>query len=275
MSAAEVRDRLSDRFRLLTRPEYDRIVSHPAPSVAWSFDLLDDTERTVLGTASVFAGGFDLPSLCAVAAATDDIEVLGLLDSWSASPWSSPTTAPPGRATACSRPSGRSPTSSSRGRRTRPATTGMLLTSGSEAAARWERWNGPDGMTRWTGCRRSWPTCAPPSGGAGTAARSTVATDVAAHAALMGFSVELFETIGWAEALLEEATQADVRRLPRLYAAAGYACFVGRAAAATAHAHRATELEPTPATSRASPATRGSSRRSGRSTTGTWLATSS
>ena len=61
-----------------------------------------------------------------------------------------------------------------------------------------------------------------------------VATDVAAHAALMGFSVELFETIGWAEGLLEQAARADVRRLPRLYAAAGYACFVGRAAAATA-----------------------------------------
>ena len=73
-----------------------------------------------------------------------------------------------------------------------------------------------------------------------------VATDVAAHAALMGFSVELFETIGWAEALLEEAARADVRRLPRLYAAAGYACFVGRAEAATANAHRATELEARP-----------------------------
>ena len=73
-----------------------------------------------------------------------------------------------------------------------------------------------------------------------------VATDVAAHAALMGFSVELFETIGWAEALLDEAVRADVRRLPRLYAAAGYACFVGRAAAATANAHRAVELEARP-----------------------------
>jgi DNA-binding CsgD family transcriptional regulator len=73
-----------------------------------------------------------------------------------------------------------------------------------------------------------------------------VATDVAAHAALMGFSVELFETIGWAESLLEAATRADVRRLPRLYAAAGYACFVGRAAVATDNAHRATELEGRP-----------------------------
>ena len=73
-----------------------------------------------------------------------------------------------------------------------------------------------------------------------------MATDVAAHAALMGFSVELFETIGWAEAVLPAAERADVRRLPRLYAAAGYACFVGRAEAATANAHRATELEARP-----------------------------
>ena len=37
----------------------------------------------------------------------------------------------------------------------------------------------------------------------------------------MGFSVQLFETLEWAEELLEAATAADVRRLPRLYAAAG------------------------------------------------------
>ena len=69
---------------------------------------------------------------------------------------------------------------------------------------------------------------------------------MAAHAALMGFSVELFETVGWAEALLDAAEREDVARLPRLYAAAGYACFVGRAAAAAANAHRATELEGLP-----------------------------
>ena len=73
-----------------------------------------------------------------------------------------------------------------------------------------------------------------------------VATDIAAHAALMGFSVQLFETLAWAEELLEPATEADVRRLPRLYTAAGYACFAGRAESARANAHRATELEGDP-----------------------------
>ena len=71
-----------------------------------------------------------------------------------------------------------------------------------------------------------------------------MATDIAAHAALMGFSVQLFETLAWAEELLEPAAAAaDVRRLPRLYTAAGYACFAGRAEAARTNAHRATELE--------------------------------
>ena len=70
-----------------------------------------------------------------------------------------------------------------------------------------------------------------------------VATDIAAHVALMGFSVQLFETIGWAEELLDAATASDVARLPRLYTAAGYACFAGRPDAARRNAHRATELE--------------------------------
>ena len=83
----------------------------------------------------------------------------------------------------------------------------------------------------------------PDTGGARRAATLEVATDIAAHAALMGFSVQLFETLAWAEELLEPATAADVRRLPRLYTAAGYACFAGRAEAARANAHRATELE--------------------------------
>jgi DNA-binding CsgD family transcriptional regulator len=69
-----------------------------------------------------------------------------------------------------------------------------------------------------------------------------VATDIAAHAALMGFSVQLFETLGWAEELLEAASKADVPRLPRLYTAAGYACFAGRPDAARQNAHRAREL---------------------------------
>ena len=81
MTAAEVRDRLDDRFRLLVGSrrglERHQTLRH---AVAWSYDLLDDAEKTMLERCSVFAGGFDLQSACAVAGFDDDYAVLNLLD---------------------------------------------------------------------------------------------------------------------------------------------------------------------------------------------------
>ena len=82
MSAVEVCDRLDDRLRLLTGhelgPDRQATLRH---AVAWSYDLLEDGERATLRRASVFSGGFDLPALCAVTEAGDDVEVLRILDS--------------------------------------------------------------------------------------------------------------------------------------------------------------------------------------------------
>ncbi|MGZ8738745.1 MAG: LuxR C-terminal-related transcriptional regulator [Nocardioides sp.] len=245
MSATEERDRLTDRMRLWTGPELgpDR-QSTLRHAVAWSYDLLDEDERNVLCTVAVFSGGFTLESLCAVADEDDDIEMVRHLDSLvrkslvaahhdtertryslydTIRMFAEERLAEAGRL---------------EGARDRQATY-----FAHEAVRRWSRWNGPGwrGQVDWVQAELAnlrsayrW-----------SAARGQVevATDVAAHAALMGFSVELFETIGWAEGLLDAAGRADVIRLPRLYAAAGYACFVGRAAAAAANAHRATELE--------------------------------
>ena len=245
MSAVEVRDRLGDRFRLLTGPEHGpERQSTLRHAVAWSYDLLDDDERAILQIASVFAGGFDLPGLCAVGQMADDVEALRLLDSLVRK---SLVVAHHG------------------GERTRYglfetirafAEEQLSLTGGrevardrhasffgSQAARRWERWNGPEWRREVDWVQTEMANLRSAFRWSADRGQVEVATDVAAHATLMGFSVELFETIGWAEVLLEEATRADVRRLPRLYAAAGYACFVGRAAVATASAHRATELE--------------------------------
>ena len=61
MTATEVRDRLDDRFRLLVGSrrglERHQTLRH---AVAWSYDLLDDEEKSLLNRCSVFAGGFDL-----------------------------------------------------------------------------------------------------------------------------------------------------------------------------------------------------------------------
>ena len=201
----------------------------------------------MLRTASVFAGGFDLPALCAVAEASDDVEILRLLDSLVRK---SLVVAHHGAARTrysvfetirTFAHEQLSETSEREAVRDRHAAH-----FASEAALRWERWNGPDWRDEVDWVQVELANLRSAFRWSVDRGQVAVATDVAAHAALMGFSVELFETIGWAEALLEEAARADVRRLPRLYAAAGYACFVGRAAAATANAHRATELEARP-----------------------------
>ena len=83
MTASEMRDRLDHRFRLLVGSrrglERHHTLRH---AVAWSYDLLDDTEKTVLDRCSVFAGGFDLQSACAVAGSDDldEYAILELLD---------------------------------------------------------------------------------------------------------------------------------------------------------------------------------------------------
>jgi predicted ATPase/DNA-binding CsgD family transcriptional regulator len=248
MSAVEVCDRLGDRFRLLTGPELgpDRqaTLRH---TVAWSYDLLEDDERAILRTASVFSGGFDLPALCGVAEADDDVEVLRLLDSLV-------------RKSLVIAHLGSARTRYSLFETIRAFADERLAATGDRevardrhaaylaaaAARRWERWNGPQWRTQVDWVQVELANLRSAYRWSLDRGHVETATEVAAHAALMGFSVELFETIGWAEAALEVAERSDVRWLPRLYAAAGYACFVGRAEMATANAHRATELEGRP-----------------------------
>jgi predicted ATPase/class 3 adenylate cyclase len=83
MTASEMRDRLDHRFRLLVGSrrglERHHTLRH---AVGWSYDLLADTEKSVLDRCSVFAGGFDLQSACAIAGSDDRDEytILDVLD---------------------------------------------------------------------------------------------------------------------------------------------------------------------------------------------------
>jgi predicted ATPase len=81
MTAGEVRDRLDQRLRLLvgSRRGLSRhqTLRH---ALAWSYDLLDEPEKALLERCSVFAGGFDLESACAVMGSDDDFATLDLLD---------------------------------------------------------------------------------------------------------------------------------------------------------------------------------------------------
>ena len=245
MSAIEVGERLADRFRLLQRgapgPERQFTLHH---TVEWSYDLLTEEERLLLRLASVFSGGFNLSSICVVAEDADEIDVLRNIDSLvrkSLVVADHAATTTPYRVYETVRQFAEDRLEDA-GEREQARDT-HAAHFGRRAVSEWERWNGPgwrdavDWVELELGNLRAgfrWST---------ERGQMGVATDIAAHAALMGFSVQIFETLAWTEELLESASAADVPRLPRLYAAAGYACFVGRPDAAWRNAHRATELE--------------------------------
>lgn len=72
----------------------------------------------------------------------------------------------------------------------------------------------------------------------------TVAGKIAAHSAMIGFLLDMFEPIGWAEELLPVA--AGLPGLPRLYTAASQCAFPGRGEAGLRYACAAVELADKP-----------------------------
>ncbi|HKC28798.1 MAG TPA: LuxR C-terminal-related transcriptional regulator, partial [Jatrophihabitans sp.] len=248
MSAVEVRDRLADRFRLLrvstAGPQRQHTLRH---AVDWSYTLLSPDEQHLLRAASVFAGGFDLAGICAVVGASDDVEVLGRLDSLVRK-----SLLVADHATSHTRYSMYETIRQfaedrlAEAARLEQARERHAAHFAQSAAERWEYWNGPEWRAAVDWVETELDNLRAGFRWSVRQGNLDVATDIAAHAALIGFSVQLFETIGWAEELLAAAAAADVRRLPRLYAAAGLACFAGRAEPARANAHLATELEVDP-----------------------------
>ncbi|MGH9002260.1 MAG: ATP-binding protein, partial [Acidimicrobiia bacterium] len=81
MAPEDIRAGLDDRFRLLTGGSKRGLARQQtlAASVEWSYELLNESERTMLGRLSVFAGGFTLDVAEAVCA-RDGIETLEALD---------------------------------------------------------------------------------------------------------------------------------------------------------------------------------------------------
>lgn len=81
LAPAQIAAGLDDRFRLLTGGARTAVARQRTleASVEWSYDLLDDVERTVLCRSSVFAGGFDLDAAEAVCA-DGEVQRFAVLD---------------------------------------------------------------------------------------------------------------------------------------------------------------------------------------------------
>ncbi len=232
MSAREVRDRLDHRFRLLTGSrrgqERHQTLRH---AVAWSYDLLDDAERQLLNRCSVFAGGFNLESACAIASSgdVDEYATLDLLDALVRK-----------SLLVADRSTGQ--TRFSMLETIRQFAEEQLAFSGGvdgahTAHARYFAGSAVQTLALWDGPRQrdayTWFTTefanlraafrwSADSGDLDSAA--TLAT----HVTSLGVWLEKYEPVAWAEELLEPARAVDHRRLLQLYVVAAQCYAAGR-----------------------------------------------
>jgi predicted ATPase len=239
MTASEVRDRLDQRFRLLVGSRRGLSRHHTLRhAVAWSYDLLADTEKTVLERCSVFAGGFDLQSACAVAG-SDDLDEYAILEVLDALVRKS--------LLITDRSSGR--TRFSMLETIRQFAEAQLVASGeaSEVRAAHSRYfagREADILALWDSPRQreayDWFTVE--LANLRTAFRWAadqgdldVAAVIATYAGMLGLGVQTFESIGWAEELIEPARAIDHPRLAFLYAIASLCYQTGRIEAAVGY----------------------------------------
>ncbi|MDT5075797.1 MAG: hypothetical protein QOJ80_434 [Mycobacterium sp.] len=232
MTLVELRDRLDQRFRLLVGSrrgmERHQTLRH---AVAWSYDLLDDTEQRLLERCSVFAGGFDLESACAVAGSdgVDEYVVLALLD---ALVRKSLLTA--------GRSSGRTRYSMletirqfgeellvERGEATAIRTIHAQHFAGkeTEVLALWDSLRQKEAYiwfdVELANLRSAWRWAADNDD-------LDAATAIAAYGIFLGGGSENYEPIAWAEELIDRAAAIDHPRLSALYVAAAQCWMPGR-----------------------------------------------
>ena len=234
MTAGEMRDRLDHRFRLLVGArrglERHHTLRH---AVAWSYDLLDDTEKAVLDRCSVFAGGFDLQSACAVAG-SDELDEYAVLEVLDALVRKSLLVA--------DRSSGR--TRFSMLETIRQFAEEQLVAGGQASEVRaahagYFAGRETDIMALWDsdspGQREAYTWLTDELANLRTAFRWAadngvldVAAPIAACAAFLAPLTEKFEPIGWAEELIEPARAVDHPRLAALCVGASLCCILGR-----------------------------------------------
>ena len=249
MSPTDVRDRLGDRFRLLSGGrrglERHQTLRH---AVQWSYELLTDDERVVLQHSSVFADGFDLAAITTGCGSFDEYVMLDLVDSLVRKSLVTAHQLPGGRARyglletirqfAEDQLAATETIGEVRDRHARHYAE--------QAIAYWDMWDGPgfDTATEWVEAEFANLR----AGFRWAIDRSDIvtATAIAAHTAMVAYGLPQYEPVGWAEELLPAAIAADVAQLPRLYTAASTCAHVGRPEDAVVYAQAASVLEDDP-----------------------------
>jgi predicted ATPase len=234
MTASEVRDRLDHRFRLLIGSRrglaHHQTLRH---AVAWSYDHLDDTEKALLERCSVFAGGFDLQSACAVAGSDDDFAILDLLDALVRK-----------SLLVADRSSGRTRFSMvetirqfaeeqlvARGEASEVRAADSRYFAGREAEIL-ALWDSPRQREAYDWFTAEFANLRTAFRWAADGSDLDVAATIATYVGLLGAMVQTYEPIAWAEELIESARAVDHPRLAALYVIASLCYTTGRIEAA-------------------------------------------
>lgn len=239
MTASEIRDRLDHRFKLLVRSRRG-LERHQTlrQAVSWSYDLLEEPEKALLERCSVFAGGFDVHGARAVSGSddADEFTILDLLD-----------TLVRKSLLVADRSTGK--TRFSMLETIRQFAEEKLVERGeaaeaSSAHARYFADRETDILALWDSPRQreAYAWFATELANLRTAFRWAadhgdldIAASITTYAWILGYSVENYEPVSWAEELIEPARAIGHPRLASLYVNAQLCWITGRVDQALAY----------------------------------------
>jgi predicted ATPase/class 3 adenylate cyclase len=246
MSPSDVRDRLADRFRLLSSSRRGSDRHHTLrAAVEWSYDLLDGDEQMLLDRCSAFSDGFDAAAAVHLSAeAFDEYQVLDLLDSLVRK-----------SLVTVEQQAGR--TRYGQLETIRQFCTERLTAAGERDELRdrhasyfadqvvqyFDIWTGPDQRVAVDWSEAEFANLR--SGFQWSVRRDqlAVAAAIAAHAAMLTRVLQRYEPVGWVEQILDDVAAADLAYLPRIYTAASLCSYIGRPEDGLRYADRAVALE--------------------------------
>lgn len=255
LTPAEVAELLDDRFRLLSgSPRAIERHQTLRQAVQWSYDLLTPSEQEVFRACAVFAGGFELGALTAVAQRYDQFAILDALESlvrkslvivdqtrgrtrynlletirlFAEEQLVERSDASRGRAEDASE------IEQHRRRHARHFAD--------RVEANFELWSGPRMREAADWVAAEFDNLRVGLHSSTELNDVSTATAIAAHTPLMAFTLQRLEPVRWAEELLADAATARTPQLPRLYTAASLCSYMGRHDDALRYAEAAADL---------------------------------
>ena len=250
MTPSEVLARLSDGFHLVSGsrrgPQRHQTMSNV---VQWSYDLLTADEKAVLHACAVFAGGFDVSAVTAACDRFDEYTMLDVLDSLVRK--SLVTTSRAGGRTRFGMLETVRQFSEEQHVGSTDAEIGEIRDRhaqyfAAQAAAQWELWDGPQQRDATDWVEAEFDNLRTGFFWAIDREDLSSAVAIAAHTTALAYTLQRYEPVEWAEAVLPAAAAADLAQLPRLYSAASLCSFVGRSADAVRYAEAASALQTDP-----------------------------